>query len=345
MIDYAARRFREEVTAWPDGSYEGDAYVDHDPLGNPDIHLHVKISVDGDRLVIDYTGSDTRDEIQAWSTYGNTRGYTVAQIASMMDPEIPRTSSSTPSSWSSLRAASSTRPRASRCRPAPTTPAPTSARSSPSPCSTCCAGRAPDLQDRHPHHHPGRRPPHRRDLHRPLGRGVRRDGATRPRAWMPGAAGPPASATCGRPRRRSTRACSPTSSGAGTTGPTRAGRASGEASAAATTARCRVPSHVYTYVVGMKYPMPGIAGGGSGEPNAMVLRADSDDPYRVTHTADWVPMEAGDIVQYDYGGGGGWVTPWTAIPKPCSTTSSTSTSASPAPSGTTAWSSPALWRT
>ena len=74
MIDYAARRFREEVAAWPDGVYEGDAYVDHDPLGNPDIHLHVKITVDGDDLTIDYTGSDTRQEIQAWSTFGNTRG-------------------------------------------------------------------------------------------------------------------------------------------------------------------------------------------------------------------------------------------------------------------------------
>ena len=81
MIDYAARRFREEVAAWPDGVYEADAYVDHDPLGNPDIHLHVKITVDGDDLTIDYTGSDTRPEIQAWSTFGNTRGYTVGQIA------------------------------------------------------------------------------------------------------------------------------------------------------------------------------------------------------------------------------------------------------------------------
>ena len=50
MIDYAARRFREEVAAWPDGVYEADAYVDHDPLGNPDIHLHVKITVDGEQL-------------------------------------------------------------------------------------------------------------------------------------------------------------------------------------------------------------------------------------------------------------------------------------------------------
>src|SRR4029079_8153397 len=90
MIDYAARRFREEVTAWPDGVYEADAYVDHDPLGNPDVHLHVKITVDGDTLTIDYSGSDTRPELQAWSTYGNTRGYTIGQIASMMDPEIPK---------------------------------------------------------------------------------------------------------------------------------------------------------------------------------------------------------------------------------------------------------------
>ncbi|MEX2267158.1 MAG: hydantoinase B/oxoprolinase family protein, partial [Acidimicrobiia bacterium] len=90
MIDYAAKRFREEVTAWPDGEYEADAYVDHDPLGNPDVHLHVKITVAGDSLTIDFTGSDTRQELQAWSTFGNTRGYTVGQIAAMMDPEIPK---------------------------------------------------------------------------------------------------------------------------------------------------------------------------------------------------------------------------------------------------------------
>ncbi len=58
---------------WPDGVYEGDAYVDHDPLGNPDVHLHVKVTVAGDALTIDFTGSDSRPELQAWSTYGNTR--------------------------------------------------------------------------------------------------------------------------------------------------------------------------------------------------------------------------------------------------------------------------------
>ena len=62
MIDYAARRFREEVASWPDGVYESDAYVDHDPKGNKDIHIHCKVTVKGDRLTVDFTGSDTRDE-------------------------------------------------------------------------------------------------------------------------------------------------------------------------------------------------------------------------------------------------------------------------------------------
>ena len=70
-----------------------------------------------------------------------------------------------------------------------------------------------------------------------------------------------------------------------------------------------VDAKVYTYVVGMKYPMPGICGGRNGAPNEMILRYGSDDPYRVGHTADWVPMQAGERIMYDYGGGGGWGDP------------------------------------
>src|SRR5439155_1278451 len=90
MIELAARRFREEVRRWRDGVYESDVYVDHDPKGNPDIHLHCTVTVKGDRLKIDFTGSDARPEIQAYSSFGNTRGYVVAQLASMMDPTIPK---------------------------------------------------------------------------------------------------------------------------------------------------------------------------------------------------------------------------------------------------------------
>ena len=318
MIDYASLRFREEVTSWPDGSYEGDAYVDHDPLGNPDIHLHVKITVDGDRLVIDYSGSDTRDEIQAWSTYGNTRGYTVAQIASMMDPEIPKNEGF----FDSLELVV---PSGCVLNPAPGKPVSAGTHH---PGADIGEVIAVAMQ----HVLPERSVPQTYKTGIPtIIRGVDpRSGATFTdhsaevyAGWCNAAKGMDAwgcqAASFGNlwkataeineslfPHVQWSRDYRTDSGGPGQWRGLCGSHYRKEV---------RVPSHVYTYVVGMKYPMPGIAGGGPGAPNAMVLRADSDDPYRVTHTADWVPMEAGDIVQYDYGGGGGWGDPLDREPR------------------------------
>lgn len=89
-IEDAHRRFSSEISGWPDGTYEADVYVDSDPQGNQDIHVHVAVTVDGDRLIIDFAGSDDRPHIAAWSTFGNTRGNAIAQLASMVDPSIPK---------------------------------------------------------------------------------------------------------------------------------------------------------------------------------------------------------------------------------------------------------------
>jgi len=68
------------------------------------------------------------------------------------------------------------------------------------------------------------------------------------------------------------------------------------------------PATVYTYVVGRKYPMPGIAGGKPGAPNRLELkvggaREEAGDTTRL------VPHEAGEAFAYHYGGGGGWGDP------------------------------------
>lgn len=89
-VDDATRRFSAEIARWPDGTYEADVYCDSDPAGNQDIHVHVAITVDGDRLIIDFEGSDTRPDINAWSTFGNTRGNVIAALASLVDPSIPK---------------------------------------------------------------------------------------------------------------------------------------------------------------------------------------------------------------------------------------------------------------
>lgn len=89
-VDDATRRFSAEIARWPDGTYEADVYCDSDPAGNQDIHVHVAITVQGHRLLIDFEGSDTRPNINAWSTFGNTRGNVIAALASLVDPSIPK---------------------------------------------------------------------------------------------------------------------------------------------------------------------------------------------------------------------------------------------------------------
>jgi N-methylhydantoinase B len=312
MIDYAARRFREEVSGWPDGVYEADAYVDHDPLGHPDVHIHVKITVRGDRLKIDYSGSDTRPEIQAWSTFGNTRGYTVAQIASMMDPAIPKNEGF----FDSIELVV---PRG--CVLNPDVGKPVSAGT----------------------HHPGA------DIGEVIAlafQDVLADKAV-PQTYKTGI---PTTIAGVDPRTGQTFVDPSTEVYAGWCNAARGMDAWGAQAASfgnlwKATAEIneslfphvqwgrdyrtdsggpgqwrglcgshyvkevRVPAKVYTYVVGMKYPMPGIAGGRPGAPNKLVLRANSRDPYVVQHTANWVPLEAGHHIVYDYGGGGGWGEP------------------------------------
>jgi N-methylhydantoinase B len=318
MIDYAERRFREEVATWPDGVYEADAYVDHDPLGHPDIHIHVKITVDGDRLKIDYTGSDMRDEIQAWSTFGNTRGYTVGQIASMMDPDIPKNEGF----FDSIELV-----------------VPPGCVLNPAAGKPVSAGT----------HHPGA------DIGEVIAlafQHVMPDKAV-PQTYKTGI---PTTIAGVDPRTKRPFVDPSTEVYAGWCNAARGMDAWGAQAASFGNlwkATCeineslfphiqwardyrtdsggpgqwrglcgshyvkeiRVPSKVYTYVVGMKYPMPGIAGGKPGAPNRLVLRANSDDPYVVEHTADWVPMEPGHHVVYDYGGGGGWGDPLDRDPR------------------------------
>ncbi|MHB8220784.1 MAG: hydantoinase B/oxoprolinase family protein [Acidimicrobiales bacterium] len=311
-IDYAARRFAEEVTAWPDGVYEGDAYVDHDPLGNPDIHLHVKITVAGDRLTVDYTGSDERQELQAWSTFGNTRGYTVAQIAAMMDPEIPKNEGF----FTSIDLVV---PQGCVLNPHPGRPVSAGTHHPGADIGEVIAvalsGVLPERAV--PQTYKTGIPTTIRGIDPHSGQPFVDSSAEVYAGWCNAAKGMDAwgavSASFGNlwkataeineslyPHVQWSRDYRTDSGGPGQW---RGGCGSHYVK------EVRVPSKVYTYVVGMKYPMPGIAGGGPGEPNRLTLRAFSDDPFVVAHTADWVPMEAGDRIVYDYGGGGGWGDP------------------------------------
>jgi N-methylhydantoinase B len=60
-------------------------------VGHRDVRVHVCCIVEGDQLTVDMSGSDDRPELMnVWNTFSNSRGYAMAQLASMVDPRIPK---------------------------------------------------------------------------------------------------------------------------------------------------------------------------------------------------------------------------------------------------------------
>ena len=88
-IDQTERQFRDEVAAWPDGTYEATTWIDHDTAGTKDIKVHLSINVEGRDLKVDLTGTDDRQDLTGvWNTFANSRGYVMVQLASMIAPAI-----------------------------------------------------------------------------------------------------------------------------------------------------------------------------------------------------------------------------------------------------------------
>ncbi len=58
--DYAERLFRAEIAALPDGVYEWDDYIDYDPNAETEepLHLHLTLTIAGDQITYDFTGTD-----------------------------------------------------------------------------------------------------------------------------------------------------------------------------------------------------------------------------------------------------------------------------------------------
>ncbi len=312
MIDYAARRFREEVSRWPDGVYESDVYVDHDPKGNPDIHIHCKVTIQGSDLTIDFTGSDMRDNLQAYSTFGNTRGYVVAQLASIMDPTIPKNEGF----FNSIRLIVP---------------------------PGCCLNPPPDRSVAAGTHHPGT------EVGEAIAKALEQVIPERccPQIYKMGmptvifGKNPKTgqlfidhsvdtfASYCGAVYGQDGWGAMNVSFGnlirataeinesifpvrhwsrdyaTDTGGP---GRWRGCPGSLYVKEIC-APAQVYTYVVGRKYPVPGIAGGKPGAPNRLIVRAGGPHAFEVETTAFYVEHQPGERYEYRYGGGGGWGDP------------------------------------
>ncbi|MBI4446285.1 MAG: hydantoinase B/oxoprolinase family protein [Acidobacteria bacterium] len=88
ILDASERKFRNEISKWPDGTYSGQSVLDTDFHGQKDINVNVKITVQGDGIVVDFSGSHPQTQGLINSVPGNTLSYVFMAFTALC-PDIP----------------------------------------------------------------------------------------------------------------------------------------------------------------------------------------------------------------------------------------------------------------
>ena len=91
LIAYTETLLRREIESWPDGNYSFTDYMDSDGVGGPPVRLHVKITIKGDSLTADFTGSEKQVRGAINCTLSFTASVVALCIRSVMQEDIPNT--------------------------------------------------------------------------------------------------------------------------------------------------------------------------------------------------------------------------------------------------------------
>jgi len=89
LIDYTERLIRAEIAAWPKGQYSFTDYMDSDGCGGPPVKLHVTLTVAGDSLTADFTGTDPQTRGALNCTVGFVFAVVALCVRSVMQESVP----------------------------------------------------------------------------------------------------------------------------------------------------------------------------------------------------------------------------------------------------------------
>ncbi|MFC6737514.1 hydantoinase B/oxoprolinase family protein, partial [Halolamina salina] len=89
IIDYSRARMRDELAAFPDGTYDASDVLEGDGVTDADIPIEVSITVDGATVDVDFAGSAEQcaGNMNAPLSVAKSAVYFV--VRSITDPEIP----------------------------------------------------------------------------------------------------------------------------------------------------------------------------------------------------------------------------------------------------------------
>jgi len=92
LMDYSERWMRAEIEAIPDGVYAFGERMEDDGVGPDPVSFHVEVTVAGDKLIVDWSGSDPQARGPINATYGVTAGATYNAVFHLTDDGIPKNS-------------------------------------------------------------------------------------------------------------------------------------------------------------------------------------------------------------------------------------------------------------
>lgn len=90
VLDHGDRRMRAAIAELPDGTYVGEDRTDNDCFGPADIAVRATVTVNGNEMAIDFTGSDAQIEGFKNSSLANTYSSAYLAVSSFFDTSIPR---------------------------------------------------------------------------------------------------------------------------------------------------------------------------------------------------------------------------------------------------------------
>ena len=89
IIDYSERVVRAEIRDLPDGTYKFTNRIDGDNIESGPVTVQVAVTVDGDKLVVDFEGSSPQVKAGINSVLTFTRSATFGAVRMVIDPTVP----------------------------------------------------------------------------------------------------------------------------------------------------------------------------------------------------------------------------------------------------------------
>lgn len=90
VIDATEAQTRENIAAWADGTYRGEALLDDDGRGNRDVAIRAEVTVSGSDLTVDLRGCAPQVTSFVNSSVANTRSAVIIALSFLLDAGIAK---------------------------------------------------------------------------------------------------------------------------------------------------------------------------------------------------------------------------------------------------------------